>query len=58
MESALGAYRVGKVDYMTLVGDEMTVNRYAIERYQLIAAYQSAVAGLRALVGETQGAIQ
>lgn len=58
VESALGAYRVGKVDYMTLVADEMTVNRYAIERYQLIAAYQSAVAGLRALIGEPQGATQ
>ncbi len=58
VESALGAYRVGKVDYMTLVNDEMTVNRYAIERYHLIAAYRSAVAGLRALVGDSQGAIQ
>lgn len=58
VESALSAYRVGKVDYMTLVNDEMTVNRYAIERYRLIAAYQSAVAGLRALTGDTVGATQ
>jgi hypothetical protein len=28
VESALSAYRVGGVDYMTLVESEMTVNRY------------------------------
>lgn len=56
VEAALSAYRVGKVDYMTLVNDQMTVNRYAIERFQLIAEYHSAVAHLQALIGETNGA--
>jgi outer membrane protein TolC len=32
VESALSAYRVGKVDFMTLVQNELTVNRFEIER--------------------------
>ncbi len=51
VESALSAYRVGGVDYMTLVENEMTVNRYQIETARLAAEYHRAVAELEALVG-------
>jgi outer membrane protein TolC len=51
VESALSAYRVGRVDYMTLVTNQMTVNRYEIESVRLAADYHRAVAGLEALVG-------
>lgn len=51
VESALSAYRVGEVDYMTLLANEMTVNRYRIESVRLIAEYQSAVARVEAIVG-------
>jgi hypothetical protein len=42
---------VGEVDYMTLLANEMTVNRYRIESVRLIAEYQSAVARVEAIVG-------
>jgi cobalt-zinc-cadmium efflux system outer membrane protein len=51
VESALSAYRVGAVDYMTLVTNQMTVNRYAIQTVRLIADHHRAVAGIEALVG-------
>ena len=51
VESALSAYRVGRVDYSTLVQNEMTVNRYEIESVRLTADYHRALAELEALVG-------
>jgi cobalt-zinc-cadmium efflux system outer membrane protein len=55
VESALSAYRVGKVDYMTLVESELTLNRYEIQTVSLRAEYYQAVAELTALIGETPG---
>ncbi len=55
MESALSAYRVGRVDYTTLVKNEMTVNRYQIEAVRLTADYHQAMAELEALVGTDLG---
>jgi outer membrane protein TolC len=51
VESSLSAYRVGGVDFMTLVQNELTVNRYEIERVRLTAAYHAAAADLEALTG-------
>lgn len=56
VESALSAYRVGEVDYMTLVSNEMTVNRYQIENVRLTAEYHRAIAQIEALVGGGLGA--
>lgn len=55
VESALSAYRVGKVDFMTLVQNELTVNRFEIEGVRLSADYQRAVAELEALVASDLG---
>lgn len=55
VEAALSAYRVGRVDYMTLVNNEMTVNRYEIESVRLAAQYHQAAAEVEALVGGTVG---
>lgn len=55
VESAFSAYRVGQVDYMTLVENEMTVNRYEIESLRLSADYHRSVAELEALVGSPIG---
>lgn len=55
VESALSAYRVGRVDYMTLVENEMTVNRYEIESVRLTARFHQAVARIDALLGEDGG---
>ncbi len=51
VEAALSAYRVGQVDYSTLVESEMTVNRYEIELVHLTAQYHQAVARIDALLG-------
>jgi cobalt-zinc-cadmium efflux system outer membrane protein len=51
VESSLSAYRVGQVDFMTLLQTELTVNRYEIETVRLAASYHAAVASLEALVG-------
>ncbi len=51
VESALSAYRVGRVEYQTLLSTEMTVNRFEIERIRLRADYHQAVAGIDALLG-------
>ena len=55
VESALSAYRVGEVDYMTLVESELILNKYEIQTVSLRAEYYQAVAELTALIGETPG---
>ncbi len=51
VESALSAYRVGEVDYMTLLSNQTTVNRFETERVRLAAEYQASMAGIEALTG-------
>ena len=53
VESALSAYRVGEVDYMTLLANQATVNRFKIERVRLSAEYQESVAGIQAITDST-----
>ena len=55
VESSLAAYRVGRVDYMTLVANELTVNRYQIQNVRLTAEYHRAVAQVVALVAAPLG---
>lgn len=50
VESAMSAYQVGEVDYMTLVESQMTVNRYEIELVRLAARQHQAQARIDALV--------
>ena len=58
VEAALSAYRVGSVDYLSLINNEMTVNRYEIEAVRLTADYHRALAELNALVGAEVGGIR
>ena len=51
VESSYSSYRVGSVDFMTLVDARMTVNRYEQEYYELLADYGLGVAELEAVVG-------
>ena len=50
--SALAAYRVASVDFMTLLDDQMTVNRYRQALYQLQAEHGQALAEIEMLVGQ------
>lgn len=49
--SALSAYRVGSVDFMTLLDNRMTVNKYRQELYVLDADQGKAWADLEMLIG-------
>lgn len=51
VQAALASYRVGRVSFMQLVDNQMTVNRYDIETIRLFADYQQAVGELTALTG-------
>lgn len=51
VESAFSSYRVGAVDFMTLVDAQMTVNRYEGEFHALVADYGTHVAELEGATG-------
>ena len=51
VESALSSYRVGAVDFMTLVDAQMTVNRYRQELITLVADYGQLIAELELAIG-------
>jgi outer membrane protein TolC len=51
VESALSSYRVGAVDFMTLVDAQMTVNRYESELHVLLSDYGRAIKALESAVG-------
>jgi len=55
VESALSAYRVGQVDYMTLLTNQMTLNQFEIETVRLTADYHEATAGIEALTHPDTG---
>ncbi len=51
--SALASYRVGRVDFMTLVDAQMSVNEYRQELAALLAEYGSRIAELEMTIGRT-----
>ncbi len=51
LESALAAYQVGSVDFLTVMESFSTVLNYEIEYYRELANYQSALARLEPLAG-------
>lgn len=53
VQASLAGYRVGRVTFMQLIDNQMTVNRYDTETYRLIADYHQAVGELEALVGQS-----
>ena len=55
VEAALSAYRVGEVDYSTLIESQMTVNRYEIALVRITAEYHQAMARIDALLGRAGG---
>ena len=55
VDASFAAYRVGQVNFMSLVDNQMTVNRYAIEGVRLLAEYHGAAAEIEALIGVDPG---
>jgi len=52
VSSAMSSYRVGKVDFLTLLDSQMTLYRYETEYHQAITEYERIVANLEAAVGK------
>jgi cobalt-zinc-cadmium efflux system outer membrane protein len=52
VNSAMSAYRVGKVDFLTPLESQMSLYRYEIEYHQTITEYEKSVANLEAAVGK------
>jgi outer membrane protein TolC len=50
-ESAFSSYRVGAVDFMTLVDAQMSVNRFEGELFALLADYGTAISALESTIG-------
>jgi outer membrane protein TolC len=55
VETALSAYRVGNVDFSTLVSSQLTVNRYSIDAVRLTADYHRFLAHIEAQIGGALG---
>lgn len=53
MESAIAGYQVGKVDFLTLLDNLVTLLNYELSYYEQLSNEQKAVAGLEPLVGVT-----
>lgn len=51
VESSFSSYRVGSVDFMTLVDAQMTKNQYEQELAALLAEYGTAAAELEMTIG-------
>jgi len=51
VESALSSYRVGAVDFMTLIDAQMAVNRFEGDYYALLASYGTGIATLEMTIG-------
>jgi outer membrane protein, heavy metal efflux system len=51
VSSAFSSYRVGRVDFMTLVDAQMTLNQYNQELYALLAEYGRMIAELEMTIG-------
>jgi outer membrane protein TolC len=51
VESSLSSYRVGAVDFMTLLDAQMALNRFEGEYFGLVAAYGSTIARLEMTIG-------
>jgi outer membrane protein TolC len=56
VEAALAAYRVGRVNFMNVIENQMIVNRYETERVRLVAAYHTALAEISARTAVDGGA--
>lgn len=51
VESAFASYRVGRVDFMTLVDAQMALSRYEQERYTMLADYGRDISELEMTIG-------
>ena len=49
--SALSGYQVDKVDFITLLNNEVTLFNYRINYYRILSNYEKSIAAIEAVVG-------
>jgi cobalt-zinc-cadmium efflux system outer membrane protein len=52
LESAISGYSVNKVDFITLIDNQITLYNYQIEYYRALTDYEDTLAGMEAMVGK------
>jgi len=52
LDSAMAAYEVGSVDFITLLDSQLTLFNYRLNYYQVLADYEKDLAELEAVVGK------
>jgi outer membrane protein TolC len=52
LESAIAGYKVNKVDFITLVNNQITLYNYEIDYYRALTGYEKKIAELEAVVGK------
>ena len=51
-ESAMSGYRVNKIDFLTLINNQIGLYNYKIEYYRAIADHENSLARLEETVGK------
>jgi cobalt-zinc-cadmium efflux system outer membrane protein len=52
LESAISGYQVNKVDFITLVNNQVTLYNYEIQYYQAVTDYENTISEIEATVGK------
>ncbi len=52
LESAISGYQVNKVDFITLVNNQVTLYNYEIEYYRAVTDYENEISDIEATVGK------
>ncbi len=52
LESSISSYRVGKVDFLSLLSNQQTVLEYEMKYYEVLVDYYKALVALESLTGE------
>ena len=52
LESAMAGYQVNKIDFLTLLDNQITLFNYEIEYYKVLSEYEKKLATLETVVGE------
>jgi cobalt-zinc-cadmium efflux system outer membrane protein len=52
LESAISGYSVNKVDFITLIDNQITLYNYQIDYYRALTDYENTLAAIEAMVGE------
>jgi len=52
LESSISSYRVGSVDFLSILSNQQTVLEYEMKYYEILVDYYKALATLESIAGE------